>query len=356
MIITLVWNVIHEFANQNSYYKFNNYYFDRFLVMALVFISSWLISTRSVSSFPDTYNYISFFDAIEIGELESALSARFEKGFSLFSYFVKIAYADVRFLFFIVTVSFWMSALNLAKFALGKRFLIFATFLFLLWPFVITLNANVMRQAICSAFLFLAYFFILKERFQLSLIFSLIAILFHWVSLLFLPFYWFAKKSKLLATCSRKKILFFWIVLSLVSSTGLIKIIIDLIMQLFSVIAGDYYSQYLRNDRLYNIGFRIDFWLFSSIPILILLIYQRCLGAKGVILNNIALYWGVVHIGLFDIPYSDRVGVNAWILYPIILALVLNSLKGRLKIMSYFLSALILISSPLLTYLNYMSV
>jgi len=72
----------------------------------------------------------------------------------------------------------------------------------------------------------------------------------------------------------------------------------------------------------YETGFKLHWFLFSAIPILIVAIAYKCgarLSTEGRYVLNLYIAILIIHVFLFGFAYSDRVAIMAWILWPYII-------------------------------------
>ncbi|MFJ4443759.1 EpsG family protein [Pseudomonas sp. NPDC089422] len=285
------------------------------LVAAVVLVAAWGISERPGNIEGDTAVYLNFFDTIRAGGDNPF--ATFEPGFIwLTSAFAWLG-LDARALFFLVPVVVAAGYHHLASRVFGPRssmtVLVFA--LILVYPFFLSLTANVIRQGLGMALVFYAVAKLVEERPLRAQLGGVTALLFHRSTVILLPWLFFRR------TCQRIPlwlILLIWVGVSLSSYFSMFKILATLVFDRLAAFGLSVnYSDTSYID--YMTGFRWSFWLFSSISIALLCLL-RLLGfyyERAAVVFKLSCYFGIVHILTFDLAYNDRFGLYAWMLYPI---------------------------------------
>lgn len=184
----------------------------------------------------------------------------------------------------------------------------------IIFPFFLSLTANVIRQGIATAFIIFAIKFIIEQERKLTLSATLFSILFHRSSLLIIPF---VLVGQSIAKVPVKFIVTVWVGVSIASWLEVFQKVFKWFFKVLSSygFALDYGSSAIE----YTIGFRYDFWIFSSLSVFFLCIHKHLedTSKAGKIFFRIPCYFSIIHIALFSIAYNDRFGIYAWILYPI---------------------------------------
>lgn len=293
-------------------------------ILSLFFFSSVLISFREVEG--DTLLYSNLFSRASYSEglISFITENRVENGFLILVFLLANIGLDYQFLFFVVPVFFCYSYYLMAKkiFINFRTILLCVSFFVVLSPFFYSLNGNVIRQALCSGCLFLMYRACLSERYFLAIISVFFAGAFHSIGYFgfvliaysrlfdFKPFHWFA-------------------LLILVSALSLIGVFGSYIGVFFNSFDSDYYHRY--GDGMhayYELGFRFDFYLMNLFPFIALWVLKSNVNKEDEIIITMSCIWSLLHIASFSVPYSDRIGVNSWILYPLVIGLLMKYKLG----------------------------
>lgn len=138
------------------------------------------------------------------------------------------------------------------------------------------------------------------------------------------------------------------VVLSLVVGVGLQNFAMDMVMSTdFQDQRIEYYMGKQADDTFLRTGFRWDFILFSSLPILvgIYVIYNRKIQDKryNLLLNTYIIanmFWVLINRA----AYSDRFAYLSWFLYPIIIAYPFLKINVKLNQASLMSKLLLVVS------------
>jgi len=285
------------------------------LVAAVAVIAGWAISERPGDIEGDTAVYLAFFDTMSAGR-ENPFST-FEPGFVWLTKVVAAFGLDARALFFLVPVVLAFSYRHLAARVFGPRsamtVVVFAALL--IYPFFLSLTANVIRQGLGMALVFYVMSQLLDDRPFRARASALVALLFHRSTVILLPWVFFRR------TCQRIPlwlVLLVWAGASVASYLSMFKLMATLAFdQLAALGFSVNYGDTANID--YVTGFRWSFWLFSSLSV-VLLVLLKVLGfyhERAAMVFKMSCYFGIVHILMFDLAYNDRFGLYAWMLYPI---------------------------------------
>lgn len=285
------------------------------LVVAVVVVAAWGISERPGNTEGDTAVYLDFFDTIDAGGDDPFTT--FEPGFIWLITALSRVGLDARALFFLVPVVVAGGYHHLAMRIFGPRssmtVLVFA--LILVYPFFLSLTANVIRQGLAMALVFYAMAGLVEGRSLRAKAGMLASLLFHRSTVILLPWVFFRR------TCQRIPlwmIVMIWAAVSLCSYFSMFKLLATLVFDQLSAFGLSVnYGDTSHID--YLTGFRLNFWLFSSVSV-VLLCLLKLLGFyhdRVAVLFKLSCYFGIVHILTFDLAYNDRFGLYAWMLYPI---------------------------------------
>lgn len=307
-----------------------------FAVFFVIVVVSYDISIRPVDMEGDTAVYINFFNDLNSG-LENPFQT-FEPGFiavvRLFGYIS----LDYQSFFYLITFMFLWSYYFLVKAVFGAKsrwpLFVFAAVLF--YPFFFSLTANVIRQGFAMCFINLSIYCSVKGYSNRGVIYTLLATLFHKSSIVYFPVILF---RRLVLKFGVTGVVVLWLSVSLASYLKLFGLLVAILFDFSSS-----YGLAINYSDLGNIdyitGFRWDFWLFSSVAVIFLMML-KLLGGE---LNKQATYifyvcalLSCLHIAMFDVPYNDRFGIYSWIYYPIEFAYVIraiseNFLNGKRRI------------------------
>lgn len=308
-----------------------------FFILIVLFISavfSFFVSLRDVDVGSDTAAYIDFYNNILLGinsritEPLFVLIAKFSSFFSSkhnFNFFL-ISFLSLSALFsFYKRVFLLWGAGN--EFYIGLSSVIFITFIS---PFFINTQVNVLRAGLSIPFIFFSAYFIFNKKYFNFFMSSLVAVMFHYSSILFIIplviFYNF-----------RLNYLFYlFMSLFVVYLTGVLEVLIIKLSSLVGFSFMEYYLRYLTGEGSYEKGVRLDFSLltvfFGSIAYYLYLKYK----------NNISGFTLFAYCSL-SIPffiigfmnYSDRLLLPAWSLIPLILSLLLVQSIVKYKYVFY---------------------
>ncbi|EOX3943189.1 EpsG family protein [Vibrio alginolyticus] len=280
------------------------------------------IASRDFGS--DTVEYKDYYSRVgNLGFNEQ----NFEYLFFIYSKVLSLITSDVYFYFLIPCIFLFVGVFGVAIAASrGNRiYMILMPLIYSVYPFTYSLTTNVVRQSLAIGILFFIVFFIhsrvkdcqLENKVDIlfSILLLLIASLFHSSAIicliLFIP-YFFDLRFKSIALI--------YFICSILSVTGFSLINIAKIF-----IDGRYltYIDGGLNNVEYALGFRTEFWLFSSFPFFLLLfinLYKVNIEKRMINFLKGMCLLGCLHFLTFTIPYNDRIGIYVWIFYPLYIA------------------------------------
>ncbi|WP_285375896.1 EpsG family protein [Vibrio sp. B172a] len=286
--------------------KIDNYKIGFVFIVPLVFIVSYIVAFRDVYSTPDTLPYINMIEDLRNGNEVFG----YEVGFIFFVNIANIMDSSINFIFITIPTLFLLSYYFFSfKISNSVFFSCLVTIALINYPFFYSLNGNVIRQALALSIFILSLCF--NDRKYLCLFGLLVSSVIHNSIFILIVFYVLQFGFK------KKYIIIFWLLATLLSYFNVLSSIISPLSQ---YLEGFKAAMYLKGEHDYNIGFRFDFWIMSSLPILFLLTIKnlRVENKNLLILTKLTALVGNFHILSLIIPYSDRFGVMAWIFYPLI--------------------------------------
>ncbi|MEY8213586.1 MAG: EpsG family protein [Colwellia sp.] len=226
------------------------------------------------------------------------------------------------FLFFIClalfsSYSLWFRAFEF-KSALPFLILIIST------PVFFSLSAHTLRQSLAVTFLLVALLYLDNKKPILVIFLCVIAILFHRMTApacLLIVFLMLRGKA------SNKVLLYsvvIWFISVLLSITGLLKPI------LIALVGGFFQEErvYIYFDNSFTgerVGFLLDFFIYSSIPLLLFPFISKEVIDKHGNLFVFYLLLNSLYFLLNFIPFSSRIANLSWCVIPIFMAVFVSS-------------------------------
>ncbi|MHA3737420.1 EpsG family protein [Pseudomonas sp. Eth.TT006] len=299
-----------------------------FVVFLAIAIASFDISLRPYDMEGDTAVYINFFNDLNAG-FDNPFQT-FEPGFvglvRLFGYFS----LDYHSLFYVITFSFLGSYYLLIRAVMGRdsAWILYVFAVMIFYPFFLSLTANIIRQGFALSFINLALLYGVKNHWKKGVLFTVIATLFHKSSIVYFPF--FAFRRWILKT-GVYGVVALWLAVSLASYLRFFGLLVDV---LFDFLSGyGLVVNYSDVDNIdYVVGFRWDFWIFSSLAVFFLVVLKVIggeLNKRETYLFYVGAFLAILHIAMFDVAYNDRFGIYAWIFYPLELAYVIRAVMAN---------------------------
>ena len=279
-----------------------------------------IVGSRSFDHPGDTGNYLQLFRTLGNTDLFVTINEfRIEKGFLLLTSILGELIFDER--FFLLSVAILQAILWYICFYkwVESRNVLLSILIFISLFASYNLGLNVLRQGIAIPLSFIGLKFLFDRKVTAGFIIILLAALFH-KSVLLMLVGW-------LLTIDRINVKYYFILLfvcTLLSILGVFSGLVDFIrsnVDSYRHLVGDYALE------RYNVGFRLDFWLFSIFPILLYYVVKDTEKYKYFkIVKFYSLIFSVFVI-MFAIPYSDRVGLYTWLMFPILLTLFIGDYK-----------------------------
>ncbi|MCV2886688.1 EpsG family protein [Aestuariibacter sp. AA17] len=271
----------------------------------------------------DTFRYVTRLHTYAEQDLVFTLfNGGKEFGFTLLTWcFAHLGLGDRTYLF----VVFWLGLLPFVQ-ALkrlygqgwGYMLLVYAMF-----PFFISYFASGLRQAVSMA---IGYWVVVNYFAHRRVIFAtvglLIASLFHVSSLVILPI--LLGMHAFEKTLSLSRVLMIWVGVVCISMLGLNEQLLGFMSGFFD--EGSRYQYYIDQDKIsqiqaqmnYRTGFRWDFTLFSIIPVLYVLYFERRAGIDLWLLKFYLLLNCAFQLMSFT-PSNDRFAALSWFYIPTLL-------------------------------------
>ena len=257
-------------------------------------------------------------------------------GFSLYTYLIKQITDDVGFYFIITAFLYLLGYFVFARSFFEKRYVLF----FLLCCFASfgfsSYGVNTIRGGLALSLLLIGISF--HKKMIWFFVFSIVAILCHKSMLLpFVAFYVTRYNN------TTKFYLYFWFLCFLISFLN-----VSFITNFIQAILGesdDRYSSYMSEETLerYKAGFRLDFIIYSALPILVGRFYLFKLKLEDVFyqrLFNTYLFANAIWLLVIRMAFTDRMAYLSWFLIPFILLypllkypLPINQKKGVIIIL-----------------------
>ncbi len=320
-ILTSIFIIIIETNYKKINLSKNSLYF-LYSTPLLIFFS--FTSFREYTVGTDTENYLYFLSkVINSDGLTIFSTSRFEFLFILISYIASFFESERFYLVFISliqTIAFFF-AIKLWSKNPAISFLFFCS-LFVSY----NLGTNILRQGLAIPFALISINYLIEKRIKSFLVFSVISFFFHHTSIIIIIFSFLCINNLKI-----KNYITFWLISIILLYAGCFKFILELGRELFSF--NESYKNILSNFSLdsYQVGFRLDFILFSSIPALILLITNRKnLSKKEFFLIKLYFLLNTLFVLVMEIPYSDRFGLYSWILFPLLIPNLIKFNKFKL--------------------------
>lgn len=278
------------------------------------------VSTRSSDHPGDTEVYLRLFRSLaDLNLLEIPDKYRIEKGFILLTHIIgKISSNESFFMATIaaIQVSLWYVCF---KVWINKNYILISVVVFCSLFTSYNLGANVLRQGIALPIAFIALKLLFDRKLITGILLILLASLFHKTVFLVLAC-WALSFEKV----HIKYYFTVWGCISFLSLVGFFEQIIS-----FTSVELSSYSHLVRDGAVerYKTGFRLDFWCLSALPLgLYCLLEEEKKKFFSYLLKTYLAIFSVFII-LFEIPYSDRVGLYSWSMLPIMIALFIGSYR-----------------------------
>lgn len=314
-------------------FRYNKYtiYSSIIFVFFILFVSVF-VATRDVSVGIDTQNYLSNFRLIVDFNYVSEL---FEPGFQFLTYVISIF--STSSVFYLYAISVFLSISFLVCVCLFYRrysvevlipyhYFIMVCFMMLYSSnFFLTANINGIRQGLSAPLIFIAYFFVLEKKFLLSAIFSLLAVSFHYSSVLFIfPF--------VLIFFNVRFVIYFFVISSSMYFFG----VFEFLVQKVSAFTGFPIYEMIKNyssTGLYE-GFNVGFFLYSISPLVVycgVRFYNQRLKSSTMLEDIFKVYTSLIfpYFVFGFAGYANRYAFTAWLFMPLFYAFLISILVKK---------------------------
>lgn len=318
-----------------------NIFFILYVVINTLFFT-FLVGLRDTGT--DTESYINFFYFVMNGDDTRIFEPSFvylAKISSLFSSNHVIFFTLVSFFSLFTLFIFYLTILN-DRLMVQRRLDIYYIFIIalvitLISPFFINTQVNVVRSGLSIPFIFLSAYYVFRRVYGKFIFYSFVAISFHFTAIIYIVSLLVFHKFRV------NRLIIFFVIWCLFYISGLSQAFFTNFFSYLSFDILNYYLGYATRETSYKSGVRLDFLLFSVIFIAFISFLKNKNDSE---IKNFLLfaYLSLLmpFLGLGFIAYSDRLLLPAWMLIPIIIAVLLTNLFKMEK--NYFY--LIFLSLP----------
>lgn len=263
---------------------------------------------------PDTLNYVKMFSDL-IKEDYSLLST-VDNGFITLIR-ISASISDNPSLFLTIISLIQAACFYIVGVVFLKRSIYFYLYIFMLLtsPFYLSININILRHGISASVALLGISIIYRMKgYFYRFVLAYIPTLFHSIAgILTIPLFIKIKKYNMM---------YVWFCMALVSYFS------GYYSDFFSRFIKEDYTDYVLGNFNYVKGFRIDFTVFSMIPILLsaAVSFRKMRNDTRWIYNSYLIMNGFGLMINF-ISFSDRLLISSWILIPILAALFIRDIN-----------------------------
>lgn len=314
--------------------------FSSVLTLFLSLFIIYLIASSPIFIYEDKWMYENFFDTIS---LESALATK-DTGFGYYTFFSRKLYSNSSF-YFLQTASLYILGYVIFGYkALSPKYV----FLFLLVSYASfgfkAYGENTLRAGLALSMLLIAIS--LRRKLYLFILFSFLAVLFH--KSMAIPLLFFL----ITGFYNRPKLFFYvWFIALIISAVGIGGVTEFLKENIFSFDdrPADYFDP--KEEARYRSGFRLDFVIYSFLPILISSYYIFKLKLKDVLYSRLFgtyILTNATWLLVIRMAFTDRVAYLSWFLIPFLLLFPL--LRYKLPLNQRLWAALIIIGTISFTF------
>ncbi|PMK74232.1 hypothetical protein BCT94_10605 [Vibrio breoganii] len=306
-----------------------------FLLVTLHVTLSYLRDAKS-----DTVRYLQYYSSYTNDGLEKLLnfSDPFNLGFRAWNYtlasfgFNNELFLAATSLLFILLL--YISCRNI----LSNYSALLIVALYSIYPYTLLYSYSGLRQGLAMGFACIAISKVLSQsKLWVVILFLIASFLFHHTSIIY-----FAIIAVFFIPVKVKWYFVAYAFISLVSATGINELIINQVINVDSFGARE--AIYFSGDISYRTGFRLDFFLFSLLPLTFYFIdrglvdFDSRFNQSNNLIRIVCIYLLLNSTGLLlnFMPYNDRFFAMSWILIPIILGLMYEY-RMRLSKVTYFI-------------------
>jgi len=259
----------------------------------------------------DKFNYQSTFESLSILNIWEGNDI----GFTFYTYIIKQLVDDANFYFFVTAFMYVFGYFIFAIRFFEKQYVLY----FLLASFISfgfsTYGVNTIRGGFALALLLIGISY--HKKMIWFFVFSLAAILCH--KSMLLPFIAFCLTR---FNNTTKIYIYFWLLCLLIAAIN-VSFITSFVHSIIGE-SDDRFSSYLSVDTLerYNAGFRLDFVIYSVIPILVGYYYLFKIKVVDVFYHrifNMYLFANAIWLLVISMAFTDRMAYLSWFLVPFLL-------------------------------------
>ncbi|OOE91662.1 hypothetical protein BZG76_09720 [Salinivibrio sp. AR647] len=332
-VLVIFYIVLGLFASL-SYVKNVDGYFSNLPVKKCISICFLLffvlfVSSRSPQHPGDTEVYLRLFDYLSKFDLFNIPdNFRVESGFLLLTHIISrisSSHSVYMLVIALTQVVLWYFCFNIW---VARRNVLIAVVIFCSLFTSYNLGGNVLRQGIALPIAIISLKLLLERKVYAGLLLLLFASFFH-KSVFIILACW-------IVSIERLEVKFYFLtfgIITVLSLTGLFNNIASYI-----ALDSSSYSHLIREGPMesYKIGFRIDFWLLSCVPLFLYFLLKVNERVKFSNVIKVYLTLFSVFIIAFEIPYSDRVGIYLWSMIAILVPLFIGSYQFKIFNSEFF--------------------
>ena len=318
------------------------------LIAALFFLVAMLLQPLT----GDNHAYSLHFEYIrnlKFSEMLSSISPEF--GYKILNWLVgqvSSNYLVFSFTIFILFTTILYKSIKNIYPSFEKYFVLF---MFILYPYSMAYIVSGKRQGIALVFMLLALSFFNQDKKLKGTISMIMISLFHYGSLIVIPFItiFVLFKEKNIFKLS----ILVFILSIFISFFGINELLLDNVSNY--IILDPRYAVYFESEGAfktinYEVGFRLKFVLFSSVPLILYLLFKDKIDEKEKkrVLNWLSVYLllnSMYHF-LSAIPFNDRFGTFSWFILPIVCYEVLRVINKQyavlLTVIFFFIGVVLL--------------
>lgn len=268
----------------------------KIIYLSVMFLLMWGVSTLRFGMGNDYFSYIRIFDNIKVAQWNDIFTLGYEPAFAVLTKAITAFSANPEVMYGIFALII-LVPVAYSIYRHSDNVWISVT-VYLCLTFFYT-SLNFIRQSISVSLLILCYGFIRQRKIIPVLIFAVIASLFHYTALVFIPFYLLAYFVKL----SKKSI----IIYSSVSAGVLITCLImkavganplNLVAQAVTAVTGKDYTGYI-SSKWFEDGFGVQY-LIMPLTVLALVMISYFLGWKEKDDSHILLWFMLANASIWS--------------------------------------------------------
>jgi EpsG family len=290
------------------------------IYVVLTIFLAFLFGFRSVDIGADTETYLVFFESISLDAPLIDDFLRIEPGFYWITWLIScISASPSVYLFTIFVIQFLGVTSGIGKRSVLLTHYFYLTLVWLAFPLFYALTLNVLRQGL--AFVLIIY--AIDQRFQGRKISAYLLIIsatqFHYAMGLYLLGFAIADYGPRLS-----KLVIIWLSMIVLAFFGFFGFVVEFVLQILVILGLKIqFVSYSQGVNLvdYQVGFRWDFIIVSTFPILYLLIMRICgieLTKECLYVSRLYIVTNALYFAFIDFPYNDRLALMSWAMIPLV--------------------------------------